>query len=347
MPNKKIFFYEAINEALNLSLKKNKNTLIMGLGSDDPKNIFGTTKNLQEIYGKNRVIDLPTSENACMGIAIGLSINKIKPIISHQRVEFALLAFEQIVNQAAKFNYTTAGKLNIPIVVRLIIGRGWGQGTQHSQSLESIFSHFPGLKVIAPSNANDAKGLMLSSIEDKNPVMFYEHRWLHNTNGFVKNKYFKTPIGKAKIIKKGKDITVVSFSYMIIEAIKSINYLKKFKVNIELIDLRTIKPMDTKTIIKSVKKTRRLLVIDGGWTDFGVGAEVVSKITQKLKLKTLPKIIGLRNSPIPSSRNLSKEIYPFYGDIIYEILKMLNLKIKTKFKKNLEDVPDKNFLGPF
>ena len=185
---RKLKFNEAIKESTSLMMRKDKNVILVGLGVSDPKGIFGTTSNLHKIYGPKRVFDIPISENAITGIIIGASINKLKPILTHQRVEFSLLSIEQIFNQAAKLFYMTGGQINVPIVIRIIIGRGWGNGAQHSQSLESIFSHIPGLKVISPSNAYDAKGLLSASIQENNPVIFLEHRWLHNTTSFVPKK---------------------------------------------------------------------------------------------------------------------------------------------------------------
>ena len=161
-------------------MKNDKDVVLLGLGVDDPKGVFGTTLNLHQKF-PNRVFDMPTSENSMAGFALGLSISKMKPIIVHQRVEFSLLSIEQIFNQISKWYFMTAGKVNVPMVIRLIIGKGWGQGPQHSQSLETIFSHIPGLKIVVPSNAYEAKGLLLQSIRDPNPVIFFEHRWLHNT----------------------------------------------------------------------------------------------------------------------------------------------------------------------
>ena len=175
--NRFIQYTQAINEALMQSMKLDKKIVILGLGVDDPKRIFGTTNNLIETYGKNRVFDMPTSENAITGFAIGMSLGKYRPVLCHQRVEFALLSMDQIINQAAKWFYMNDGQMSVPIVIRLIIGRGWGQGPQHSQSLESVFANIPGLKVVCPSSAYDAKGMLISSINDNNPVIFFEHRW--------------------------------------------------------------------------------------------------------------------------------------------------------------------------
>jgi len=350
---RKIKYAESINEALRLSMKKDKKVIIMGLGVDDPKRIFGTTNNLIETFGKNRVFDMPTSENAITGFGIGLSLSNYKPVICHQRVEFSLLSIDQIINQAAKWFYMNDGQMNVPLVIRLIIGRGWGQGPQHSQSLESLFANIPGLKVVCPSSSYDAKGMLISSIEDKNPVIFFEHRWLHGTYGNVPKSYYKVPIGKSNVIKKGKDITIVSSSYMTIEAIKAHDILKKYNINSEIIDLRTLRPLDVKPIIKSLQKTKKLLVVDNGWQQYGISAEILAKVTSKKELNKKISVsrIGIADVPIPSTRKLAKLAYPDCLEICREVGNILKLNLKDlnrKFNKyKASDIPNNEFSGPF
>jgi pyruvate/2-oxoglutarate/acetoin dehydrogenase E1 component len=351
--NRYIQYSDAINEALIQSMKLDKKVVIMGLGVDDPKRIFGSTKNLIEIFGNKRVFDMPTSENAITGFAIGMSLGKYKPVICHQRVEFALLSMDQIINQAAKWFYMNDGQMSVPIVIRLIIGRGWGQGPQHSQSLETLFANIPGLKVVCPSSAHDAKGMLISSINDKNPIIFFEHRWLHSTHSKVPNKYYTVPIGRSKITKKGSDITIVSSSYMSIETLKAAEILKKYKVDAEIIDLRTLRPLDIKPVVRSVKKTKKLLVVDNGWTQFGISSEIISRIAtvKNLNKDLIIMRIGIADTPIPSTRKLAKLCYPDCIDICMEVEKILNLKFKNlslKFNNyRAQDIPNKNFTGPF
>ena len=344
-------FCEAIREATAIALKKDPNVYIMGLGVPDPKGLFGTTLGLQEEFGSDRVFDMPISENAMTGVAIGSAISGMRPILTHQRVEFALLSIEQIVNQAAKWYHMTAGKKNIPLVIRMIIGRGWGQGAQHSQSLESWFGHIPGLKVVMPATPYDAKGLLISAIEDNNPVIYLEHRWLHNTFGEVPKKAYSTPIGKAQILNKGSDITIVSHSYMTLEALKAVKHLKKYGVNCELLDLRSIRPLDIESIISSVEKTKKILVVDNGWMHFGVSSEIISIVGERLStsLVTNPKRIGIEDVPIPSTRALAKYVYPTPVKIIKEVTNILEIDIpKGDEEENiLSDVPDSSFTGPF
>ena len=201
---------KAINEATEQCMKKHKNVFIFGLGVPDPKGIFGTTTGLQKKFGNQRVFDMPLAENGMTGVAVGAALNGFRPIITHQRIEFALLSMEQIINQAAKWNYMTAGKQNVPLVIRMIVGKGWGQGPQHSQNLESLFAHIPGLKVVMPFSPRDSKGLLISSIEDNNPVIFIEHRWLHSIKQQVPKSYYKIKIGKGRVARQGQDISLVS-----------------------------------------------------------------------------------------------------------------------------------------
>jgi len=202
--NREIKYFGAIREALDQSMQEDANIFIIGEGVPDPKGIFGTTSGLREKYGEKRVLDMPVSENALTGVCIGAALTGLRPVLMHQRVDFSLLSMDQIINNAAKWHYMFGGQLKVPLVIRMIIGRGWGQGAQHSQNLQALFSHIPGLKVVMPSTAYDAKGLLISSIKDNNPVIFLEHRWLHNISGFVPEESYTIQKGKGKIIGKVK-----------------------------------------------------------------------------------------------------------------------------------------------
>ena len=355
MPRKKkITLAESIKEALVLSMKKDENILLVGLGVDDPKGIFGTTKGIDKIFKKKKVFDFPTAENAMTGISIGASLVGIKPVIVHQRVEFSLLSLEQIINQAAKWFFMNGGKKSVPLVIRLIIGRGWGQGPQHSQSLEAIFAHIPGLKVISVSTPYNAKGLLISSIEDKNPVIIFEHRWLHEIQGMVPKKYYKIPLGKAKIAKKGKDITLISSSYMVIECLRSAKILKNYSINAEVVDIQSLRPLDIKTIINSVKKTKKTIIVDNGGVNFGISSEIMARLYENLSTKQKETCqierIGPPDNPIPSTRELAKYCYPNYIDIIKKVEEFFKKKFSNieKYRDDIpSDQPNKNFMGPF
>lgn len=351
MKKKRLIKYnEAILEATDQLLEENKNIIVMGLGVTDPLGVFGTTKGLSEKY-PNQVIETPTAENATMGVAIGSSLVGMRPIVTHQRVEFALLAIEQITNQAAKWHYMTGGAMCVPIVIRLIIGRGWGQGPQHSQSLDPWFAHIPGLKVVAPATPNDAKGLLVAAVRDNNPVVILEHRWLHNTVGNVRSELFETKIGKANIVRRGGDLTLVTYSYMLTEALNVADILSRNGVSLEVIDLRSHRPLDIETVFQSVKKTGHLITLDNGWTNFGIGSEVISSIVRRdiNIFKSNPSQIGIKDVPIPSTRALANLVYPSQIEIINAIEKQLKCKLDNikKTLPDVKDIPNKLFSGPF
>ncbi len=347
---RQLSYADAINEAISISMKRDKKLLLIGLGVDDPKGIFGTTKGLKQKF-PSRVFDMPTSENAITAFSIGLSMRNYKSIITHQRVEFSLLSVEQIVNQAAKWHFMNAGQMSVPIVIRMVIGRGWGQGPQHSQTLEALYANIPGLKIVSPSSPSDAKGIMISAIEDLNPVLFFEHRWLHHIKGKVEPNYFKIKIGKSKILKRGKDITVVTNSFTSLEASKALEMIKSLKLSIELIDLITIRPLDINTIINSVKKTGKLLVVDNGWKTYGISAEILSTVAEKVPNCKAYSRIGTHENSIPSTQSLAKYFYPTPYSISKEILRILKIDdsiLKIFFTEMYSsDQPDPTFTGPF
>ena len=350
----KFTFAEAINDALHISMKKDKRMICYGLGVTDPKNVFSTTLNLKKNFGSSRVFDVPTSENALTGVSIGAALNGVRSVVTHQRLDFFLLAMDQLVNSAAKWYYMFGSQKPVPITIRLIIGRGWGQGPTHSQNLQAWFNHVPGLKVVMPTFADDAKGLLIESIFDPNPVVFLEHRWLHNTSAIKKKGDYRVKIGKSKICRKGKHITILSMSYLTLEALKATKYLyDKFKISVEVIDLRTVKPLDWKTIFQSIKKTKRLLVLDTGFTTGSVAAEIIAKISiEKFKiLKSAPIRLAMPDVPEPTSLSLTKNFYIYADDIAINVLKSLKMNYKN-VKKDLAqsepgDIPDKYFKGPF
>lgn len=349
-------FYEAIREATDQKMAQDPNIYLMGLGVPDPKGIFGTTAGLAEKYGPDRVMDMPTSENAMTGIAIGSAILGMRPIMTHQRVDFFLLALDQLINNAAKWHYMFGGKMKIPLVVRLVIGRGWGQGPQHSQSLHSLFAHIPGLKVVMPATPQDAKGLLISAIEDENPVVYLEHRWLHNTFGEVSSDLTPTPIGKARIVRSGTDLTIVATSHMVLEAIRANQWLEQEGISTELIDLRSIRPLDKETLLNSIKKTGRLIIADPDWKMVGISSEILAIAAEEgfSSLKSPPVRIAYPDRHIPTSWVLSNHFYPTAKHIAIEALKMMGKPTKAqslieeilKFQEPL-DVPDKEFTGPF
>jgi pyruvate dehydrogenase E1 component beta subunit len=254
-------YAEAINDALHVAMRIDPSVICYGLGVTDPKAVFGTTANLVRDFGPERVFDMPTAENAMTGIAIGAAMSGIRPVMTHQRLDFFLLALDQLVNAAAKWHYMFGGQNSIPITIRLILGRGWGQGPTHSQNLQAWFAHIPGLKVVMPSTPQDAKSLLLASIFDPNPVVFLEHRWLHNAVGNVPEGDVREPLGRARIARFGKDVTIVAMSYMTVEALHAAEFLAKHGIECEVVDLATIKPLDWDTVFESVSRTSPMLAI--------------------------------------------------------------------------------------
>jgi len=349
---RELTYAQAINEATDLCMANDSSVYLMGLGVPDPGGVFGTTLGLQEKYGEERVMDMPTSENGMTGVAIGSAMVGMRPIMTHQRLEFALLAVEQIVNQAAKASYVSGFRM--PIVIRMIVGRGWGQGPQHSQSLHSWFAHIPGLKVIMPVTPYDAKGMLISAVNDNSPVIIFEHRWLHSINGEVPQGMYEVPIGKARLVKKGHDITLVALSHMVVEAVHAANWMEDQGVSVEIIDVRSLKPLDQETLLSSVRKTGRLVVADTAWKSAGFSGEIVALIAEKAfeSLQASPRRVTPPDVPTPASPALAKWFYPTANDLVREMILILgnkgnNIKQLTENKSIPTDIPDPTFKGPF
>ena len=346
-------FATAINEAIHQAMQIDESVICYGLGVTDPKTVFGTTANLEKRFGSDRVFDMPTSENAMTGVAIGAALNGIKSVMTHQRIDFFLLAMDQLINSAAKWHYMFGCQNSIPITIRLIIGRGWGQGPTHSQNLQAWFAHIPGLKVVMPTTPEDAKGLLISSILDPNPVVFLEHRWLHNSVGEVPEGDFRLPLGKAKVLRTGRDVTIVSMSYLSIEALHAADYLAAQGVSCEVIDLRTIKPLDWDAIMRSVAKTGRLLALDSGFTTGSVAGEIVARVAIEVfdKLKAPPARLAMPDVPEPTSPALTKGFYVRAADIAEKVMGMMgmdSLNVRNSLPEPMpHDVPGEWFKGPF
>lgn len=348
-----ISYAQAILEGTDQSLKADPSVYIMGLGVPDPGGVFGTTVGLQEKYGPQRVMDMPVAENGMTGIAIGSAIKGMRPIMTHQRLDFMLLAMEQITNQAAKWHYMFAQQMKVPIVIRIIIGRGWGQGPQHSQSLHSWFAHVPGLKVIAPFTPYDAKGMLIAAVRDDNPVIIIEHRWNYNIRSFVPEDEYLVPLDKARITREGKDVSIVSLSYMTYEAMRAAEILAQQSVSAEVVDIRSLRPIDKETILNSIQKTGRLIVIDPAWKSCGVAGEIVALAAEEAfsALKAPPVRITQADYPLPTSPALTEKYYPRAQHIVYEANKLLGLNIDESTleyrSETPHDVPDLSFTGPF
>ncbi len=352
MSERQIKFVQALNEAMDLCMAKDPKVVIIGLGVSDAAAIFGSTKGLAEKYGPKRVLDMPVSENAITGVVLGAAINGMRPVMTHIRLEFAMLAIDQIVNQAAKWHYMFGGQAAAPLVIRMIVGRGWGQGPQHSQSLHAWFAHVPGLKVIMPSTPHDAKGLLISAIEDNNPVVCIEHRWLYGIHGPVPEGLYRVPLGQPNVLRRGKHVTVVASSYMTLEAVRAADELLKEGLELEIIDMRTLNPFDETLILESVRKTGNLIVLDIGWRSVGFAAEVVARVVEQClgDLKVPPVRLTLPDLPTPTTRALSNYYYPLVHDIAAAARRVAGRPAKPAPEIKPEaflDVPDPSFTGPF
>ena len=319
-------YCDAINEAMCEEMARDPRVILYGLDVTDHKAIFGSTKNIAQKFGPERCFGTPLSEDTMMGFGLGAAINGLRPIHVHIRVDFLLLAMNQLVNMVSCYRYMSGGKLNVPLVIRAVIGRGWGQSFQHSKSLQSFFAHIPGLKVVMPSTPRDAKGLLISAIRDENPVVFLEHRWLYFIEGDVPEEEV-IPLGKARVLREGSDYTIVATSWMNVEAMKAAEILKKQNIFVEVIDPRTLYPLDEESICNSVVKTGHCLVVDYDWVNCGFSSEVAARVSEKCfgKLKTPVRRLGFAHSPCPSVRKLEDKFYPNAKDIIRTIEKDLDL----------------------
>ena len=324
---RRLSFAEAIREALDQAMAQDKKVFIMGQGVDDPAGMFGTTLNLHNKYGQERVFDTPLSENALTGVAIGAALTGMRPVYVHNRPDFLLLAMDQIVNHASKWSYMFGGCLNVPLVIRAVIGRGWGSAAQHSQALQGLFMHIPGLRLVMPSTPYDAKGLLITSIADNNPVVFIEHRWLFKNSSHVPEELYSIPFGKGVVRRKGKDVTVVAISYMMIEAMRAAEKLKEEGCEVEVIDPRTLRPLDEEIILNSVKKTGRLIIADTGWKTGGVTAEIAAMVAEKGigYLKAPLKRLASPDVPTPSSFILEEAFYPGQQEIIKAVKNVISI----------------------
>lgn len=317
-------YAQAIREAHAQLLQNDPRVFVFGQGLWSPWYAGTSLQDLEKEFGRDRVIDSPVSENATTGAAIGAAMAGMRPIVFHPRMDFMLLAVDPIVNQAANWSYLFGAQVKVPVVIRASINRGGEQGAQHSQALQSFFMHVPGLKVVMPSTPYDAKGLLIGAVNDGNPIIYIDDRWLYEDLGEVSEDMFEVPIGRAAIRRPGTDVTVVATSYMVSEAVKAVSILAGRGIDTELIDLRSIKPWDRDLVCASVKKTGRLVVADGGWATCGVAAEIAATVGSEVfsYLKTPIVRVTLPDAPAPMTTNLEKAYYVGADDIVSAVEKI-------------------------
>ena len=341
---------EAINQALYDSMRLSKKVITFGLGVTDPKGVFGTTLGLEKAFGPERVFDTPTSENAMTGVGIGLAVAGFKPVMVHQRLDFFILALDQLINSAAKFHYMYGGAIKVPITIRLILGKGWGQGPTHSQNLINLFASIPGLKVVMPSNAKNAYKLLISAINDPNPVVYLEHRWVHSIRSDFDKKRIKWfEIGDFDVYGEGEELAIISMSYFTHEALIAKQLLDKNNIKIKIIDLLRLKPLNEKALINELKGIKKILILDLGFKYCSFASYLSNLIKDKLRISEI-RIVDSGDLSEPTSFYLTKNYYVNHTDIFKIITQMLNLNKTIKTPHFLDvnhDIPNRDFLGPF
>jgi len=346
-----IRYVDALREAFEQEMERDPSVFLFGLDVDDHKGIQGSTLGLQDKFGKDRVFGTPLSEDAMTGIAIGAAMAGMRPIHVHIRMDFMLLCMNQLVNMAAKAHYMYNGQVNVPLVVRTMIGRSWGQGGQHSQALHSMFMHVPGLKVVAPSNANDAKGCMIAAIRDNNPVIFIEHRLLYSVDGYVPYKSFEVELGKARVMQEGDHITILAVSHMVMEALRAKKHLESVGIQAEIIDPISLWPLDMDTILQSVRKTKRLLVVDNAWLTCGASSEILTKVYEACRDagEEIPNMfrMGFAFTTCPTTRPLENVFYPNGRTIAGKAYEMVKGKGETWMPEANAKTEIDAFKGPF
>jgi pyruvate/2-oxoglutarate/acetoin dehydrogenase E1 component len=310
-----ITFKDAIREAIDQAMVLDSRVFVVGLDADDKFGVFGSMLNLSH---PERILGAPIAENAITGIGLGAALSGMRPIVVHLRVDFLMAAMDQIVNYVAKWRYKTQGAVKVPLVIRAVIGRGWGSGAQHSGSMQGLFAHIPGLKVVMPSTPYNVKGLFLAALKDDYPVIFIEHRWLYKNSGHVPKDMYTLPLGKAEVVRAGRDITVVATS---IAAVDALNACEQQQLDAEVIDPQTLVPLDEETILASVRKTGRLLVVDYDFPNCGFAAEVCARAAEKALafLKAPVSRLTFPECSMPASGVLEKAFYPTSATIAERI----------------------------
>lgn len=326
-----ISYVQVINETLRQVMEEDERVFLIGQGITSPWYVGSTTLGLIDRFGSERVIDTPVSENGITGAAVGAALAGMRPVLVHPRMDFMYYAMDQIANHAANWHYMFGGQLSVPITIWAIINRGGEQAAQHSQALQSMLAHIPGVKVVMPGTPYDAKGLLVASIKDNNPVVYIDDRWLYTHTGEVPEELYTVPIGKGLVRRKGKDVTVVASSYMVCEANAAAQTLEREGIDIEVIDLRSLKPLDENLLLNSVRKTGRVVVVDGGWKTYGAGAEICALLAEKAfgYLRAPIARVSLPDAPAPASSALEKRYYPDAKIIVSAVKKLLKRRNKS------------------
>lgn len=319
-------YSQAICEATDQAMQLDPAVIVIGQGTRDKGAIFGSMAGIFDQYGPERVLEMPLSENAVAGICIGASLNGLRPLFILQRADFLLLTMDQLINHASKWHFMFGGKKPVSITLRCIVGKGWGQGPQHSQSLHAVFSHFPGIRVCLPSSAYQAKGLLLNSIFSNDPAILFEARPLYDLKEEVPLDPYLIPFGKANVERQGDDLTIAAVSYLVTEAKKAAEALSQEGISVEVIDIVSSNPIDHETLCASVRKTGRLVVLDISWKPFGLASEISAEIHSRLfrELKAPVERVTTPFWPAPTASTLEKNYYPNVDSIMNKCRESMN-----------------------
>lgn len=347
--SRNLTYCQALNEALKVEMRRDPGVFVYGIDVADHKRTFNSHRDLVEEFGPERCFCTPLSEDAMTGFGLGAAINGLRPVHVHMRVDFFLLCMNQLANMVACQRYASGGRMGAPMVIRAIIGRGWGQSFQHSKTLQSWFAHLPGLQVVMPSTPQDAKGMLAAAIRDEDPVVVIEHRWLYDAAGEVPEGDFTVPLRGAKILRPGSDITLLATSWMNVEALQAAEILQRqHGVEAEVIDARSITHFDVDTVCASAARTRRLLVADNDWVYCGFSAEAATQVYDRLygELRSPIRRIGFEATHCPCTRPLENVFYQNAVAIIRSVERDLDLPEADLSGEHFYSYEHK-FKGPF
>lgn len=339
---------EAAREALFQILSEDENNIVIGEGVPDPKAAFGTTADLHKKF-PYQVLDSPVSENGVIGVCIGAALGGLRPIHVNMRQDFLLYAMDQIVNNAAKWNSMYGGQGgNVPMVIKAFTGRGWGAGHQHAQNLEAMFAHVPGLKVVCPSTPKNAKGLLIAAAHDPNPVLVLESRWVHPLLGEVPPEPYETKIGEAHLVTEGDRATIVTWGYSLTPCRVAVSALRTYGAAVDLLDLQTLRPMDIPAILNSVKKTRKLMVVNDAWEFGGIPGEIIARVAERgIELQAPPLRVTAPSFYPSSTPALTKDYYPSAGRILWHAANLIGIAAAIVEDDQPHDIPNPGYTGPF
>jgi pyruvate dehydrogenase E1 component beta subunit len=321
----RITMREAISQALWEEMERDPDVFILGEEVGVWGGTYAVTKGFYDHFGPKRVMDTPISESAIVGAGIGAAMTGLRPVAELMTINFAFATFDHIVNEAAKLHYMFGGQFKIPLVIRTVGGGGRQLGATHSQTPDAIFAHFPGLKVVAPGTPADAKGLLKTSIRSNDPILFIEHATLYQVRGEVPEGEYTVPIGVSKIQRPGKDVTIVTYSKMLEVSTKAAEQLSQEGIEVEIVDLRSLRPLDMGPVLESFKKTNRAVIVEEGWKSFGVGSEVVSRIYEEAfdYVDAPIKRVAQKEVPLPYNRNLEQMAIPQVDDVVQAVKEVL------------------------